>query len=86
MNGQDSTLGLLMSDSSLYDDLSKTAENLRYISEEIASGRGTLGRLMTDDEFYLTMRETLQNANKAMQGIDEQTPITVFGTVLGIIW
>jgi phospholipid/cholesterol/gamma-HCH transport system substrate-binding protein len=86
MNSQDSTLGLLMSDSSLYDDLSKTAENLRYISEEIASGRGTLGRLMTDDEFYLTMRETLQNANKAMQGIDEQTPITVFGTVLGIIW
>lgn len=85
MNG-DSTLGMLLSDSALYDDLAQTAENLRTITDEMASGRGTLGRLMTDEELYLTMRETLVSANKAMQGIDEQTPITVFGTVLGIIW
>lgn len=85
MNG-DSTLGMLMTDSSLYDDLAQTAENLRNITDEMAAGRGTLGRLMTDEELYLTMRETLVSANKAMQGIDEQTPITVFGTVLGIIW
>lgn len=85
MNGE-STLGMLMTDSSLYDDLAQTAENLRFITEEMTSGRGTLGRLMTDDEIYLTMRETLVSANKAMQGIEEQTPITVFGTVLGIIW
>lgn len=85
MNG-DSTLGMLMNDNSLYEDLAKTAENLRYITDEMASGRGTLGRLMTDDELYVTMREAVVNANKAMKGIDEQTPITVLGTVLGIIW
>ena len=44
------------------------------------------GRLMTDEELYTDMRETLRSANKAMQGIEEQTPITVFGTVLGVIW
>ncbi|HPI91607.1 MAG TPA: MlaD family protein [Deltaproteobacteria bacterium] len=85
MNGE-STLGMLMTDSSLYDDLAQTAENLRVITDDMASGRGTLGRLMTDDEIYLTMREALVSANKAMQGLEEQTPITVFGTVLGIIW
>jgi len=52
----------------------------------MAAGRGTLGRLMTDEELYTDMHETLRSANKAMQGIEEQTPITVFGTVLGVIW
>lgn len=85
LNG-DGTLGMLMSDSSLYEDLAQSAQNLRAITDEMASGRGTLGRLMTDDEIYEAMRETLLSANKAMKGIEEQTPITVMGTVLGIIW
>lgn len=82
----DSTLGMLMTDSALYDDLAQTAQNLRAITDDMAAGRGTLGRLMTDEELYTDMRETLRSANKAMQGIEEQTPITVFGTVLGVIW
>lgn len=86
MNGNDSTLGMLMSDKALYEDLAATAGNLRYITDQMASGRGTLGRLVTDEELYADMRQALQNANKAMRGIEEQTPITVFGTVLGIIW
>ncbi len=86
MNGNDSTLGMLMNDSTLYENLSVTAGNLRFITDQMASGKGTLGRLMTDEELYTDMRETLQSANKAMQGIEEQTPISVFGTVLGVIW
>ncbi|HOJ12980.1 MAG TPA: MlaD family protein [Deltaproteobacteria bacterium] len=85
MNG-DSSLGLLLSDTSLYEDLSKTAENLRTITDAMASGKGTIGRLMTDDEIYDEMKDALASANKAMKGIEEQTPITVMGTVLGIVW
>jgi phospholipid/cholesterol/gamma-HCH transport system substrate-binding protein len=85
ING-DSSLGLLMRDTSLYEDVAKTAENLRIITDAMASGDGTMGKLMTDDELYEEMKDTLASANKAMKGVEEQTPITVMGTVLGIVW
>ncbi len=82
----DSTLGMLMSDTALYDDISRTAQNLRIITDAMASGNGTIGRLMTDDDLYWEMKEALASADKAMKGIEEQTPITVMGTVLGLVW
>ncbi len=82
----DSTLGLLMSDNTLYYDLVSISDNLKIITDEIASGRGTMGRLVRDDEVYTKLKETLENANRAAQGIEEQTPITVMGTILGIVW
>jgi phospholipid/cholesterol/gamma-HCH transport system substrate-binding protein len=75
-----------MRDTSLYEDVAKTAENLRIITDAMASGDGTMGKLMTDDELYEEMKDTLASANKAMKGVEEQTPITVMGTVLGIVW
>ena len=83
---EDSTLSLLMSDNTLYYDLLAVSDNLKFITDELASGRGTLGHLLTDDELYASLKETLQNANRAAQGIEEQTPITVMGTILGLIW
>ena len=85
MNGNGS-LGMLMDDSSLYYNLAETAQNLKIITDEIASGKGSLGHLVKDDEVYLNLKETLQSANRAAQGIEEQTPITVMGTILGLIW
>jgi phospholipid/cholesterol/gamma-HCH transport system substrate-binding protein len=82
----DSTLGLLMSDNTLYYDLVNISDNLKIITEEIAAGRGTIGHLVKDDELYVRLRETIENANRAAQGIEEQTPITVMGTILGIVW
>jgi len=83
---EDSTLGLLMSDNTLYYDLLAVSDNLKFITDELASGRGTLGHLLTDDELYASLKETIQNANRAAKGIEEQTPITVMGTILGLIW
>jgi phospholipid/cholesterol/gamma-HCH transport system substrate-binding protein len=82
----DSTLGLLMSDNTLYYDLVNISDNLKIITDEIASGRGTFGHLVKDDELYAKLKETIENANRAAQGIEEQTPITVMGTILGIVW
>jgi phospholipid/cholesterol/gamma-HCH transport system substrate-binding protein len=83
---EDSTLSLLMSDNTLYYDLLAVSDNLKFITDELASGRGTLGHLLTDDELYASLKETLQNANRAAQGIEEQTPITIMGTILGLVW
>lgn len=85
MNGS-GTLGMLMNDSTLYYDLAETTKNLKVITDEIASGRGTIGHLVKDEELYVSLKETLQSANRAAQGIEEQTPITVMGTILGIVW
>jgi phospholipid/cholesterol/gamma-HCH transport system substrate-binding protein len=85
MNGN-GTLGMLMNDNTLYYELAETTKNLKVITDDIASGRGTLGHLIKDDEVYMSLRETLHSANRAAQGIEEQTPITVMGTILGLVW
>jgi phospholipid/cholesterol/gamma-HCH transport system substrate-binding protein len=85
MNGN-GTLGLLMTDNTLYYDLAETTRNLKIITDGLASGKGTIGHLLTDEELYANLKETIQNANRAAQGIEEQTPITVMGTILGLVW
>ncbi len=82
---QSKNLNLLLSDDTLYYNLVSITENLKLISQDIAEGKGTLGRLLVDDELYRELGDTLQNANEAAQGIKEQTPITVMGTVLGTV-
>jgi phospholipid/cholesterol/gamma-HCH transport system substrate-binding protein len=83
---EDSTLGLLLTDNTLYYDLLEISDNVKFITDEVASGKGTLGHLVSDDELYTSLKETLQNANRAVHGIEEQTPITVMGTILGLVW
>ena len=83
---EDNSIALLLSDNTLYYDLLTAADNLKLVSEQIASGEGTLGRLVNDDELYRSLTEAVRSANKAAQGIEEQTPITVMGTVMGLIW
>lgn len=82
---QSRNLNLLLSDDTLYYNLVSITENLKLISQDLAEGKGTLGRLLADDELYRQLGDTLQNANEAAQGIKEQTPITVMGTVLGTV-
>lgn len=80
---EDNSITLLLSDNKLYYDLVAAADNLKLVSEQIASGNGTIGRLVYDDELYRSLTEAVRSANKAAQGIEEQTPITVMGTILG---
>ena len=83
---QDGTLSMLMSDPALYANLVAISENVRTITGTMADGEGTLGRLLTDQELYENLREALRNANLAAQSIEEQTPVSVMGTILGLIW
>ncbi|MBN1635208.1 MAG: MCE family protein [Deltaproteobacteria bacterium] len=83
---EENTLTMLLGDSTVYYNLVTLTENLKFVSDEIAAGRGTLGHILVDDEMYYTLTETLRNANNAVAGIEEQTPISVLGTILGIVW
>ncbi len=83
---EDSTISMLMNDPALYGNLLAISENIRTISDELAEGRGTLGMLLTDEELYANLQEAVRSANLAAQGIEEQMPVTVLGTILGLIW
>ena len=80
------TLGLLLSDDQLYRNLNELTQNLKDISGTVANGDGTIGKLLSDEEIYRLMKETLKSANSAAQGLDEQTPISVMGTVMGLVF
>jgi len=83
---EESTISMLMNDPALYGNLLAISENIRIITDELAEGRGTLGMLLTDEELYANLQEAVRSANLAAQGIEEQMPVTVLGTILGLIW
>lgn len=83
---EDGSLSMLLSDPTLYNNLVTVSENIKIITDNLATGKGTLGRILSDDELYVNLNEAVRNANLAAQGLNEQVPITVMGTILGFIW
>jgi len=61
LNEGTGSLGKLMSDPELYDNVNKTAENLKVITAKIKAGEGTIGRLMTDDKLYADLLKISEN-------------------------
>jgi phospholipid/cholesterol/gamma-HCH transport system substrate-binding protein len=80
------TLGKLVNDDEAYEDARATLANLRRLSEKLDRGEGTLGKLMTDDELAEEMKKTLKKVQKGAEGVQEQTPVTALGVILGLIF
>lgn len=83
---EENTISLLLSDPTLYYNLVSISENVKVVTENLAAGEGSLGKLLTDDELYVNANEAVRNVNMAAQGLNEQVPITVMGTIMGFIW
>ncbi len=81
-NGE-GTLGKLITDDKLFKDLEDASEGLKKIIANIEQGKGTLGKLYKDDSLYIEAKKTLRSINRAAQGIEEQVPISVLGTIAG---
>jgi phospholipid/cholesterol/gamma-HCH transport system substrate-binding protein len=47
---------------------------------------GTLGKLLGDDQLIKEAEKTMKKIQKAAESIEEQTPITVLGTIVGIFF
>ena len=60
--------------------------NLEGITAKVKEGEGTLGKLMTDETFYNEAEKTMKKMQKAAEGVQEQTPITTLGAVLGLFF
>ncbi|WP_221032223.1 MlaD family protein [Actomonas aquatica] len=73
------TLGALLYDDSIAEDIRLSAANLRELSTKLNSGEGTLGRLINDDSLFLEAQSAVQKVNRAVDGMADQGPITAVG-------
>ncbi len=80
------TLGKLIQDESLYQEAKETLQTVKGIAEKVEKGEGTLGKLVNDDALAKETEKTLKKVQKAAEGVQEQTPITVLGTIIGIFF
>lgn len=55
------TLGRLVNNPLLYDELAAMSARLNLILAKIESGEGSLGKLVTDDSLYLNLNKTMIN-------------------------
>ncbi|MBI4496261.1 MAG: MCE family protein [Deltaproteobacteria bacterium] len=92
IEGGEGTLGKLVKDDTLYvkaretmEEARETMVNLKKVSAQLESGQGTLGKLAKDDTLYEETKRAVRSVNKAAEGIQEVTPVTVLGTILGTV-
>ncbi len=72
-------LGALIYDRETADELRRIVHNLGDVSEKLAAGEGTLGRLLVDDTLYHDLQAVLQKAERTIDGLGDQGPITAVG-------
>lgn len=80
------TLGLLLYDDATANSLKASMKNLREVSDKLNSGQGTLGKLIADDSLYLNVQSTMKKADRALDGLGDQGPITAVGVVAGALF
>lgn len=73
------TMGSLIYGEELGQEIQAIAGNLRQLSDKLASGEGTLGRLLADDTLYRDVQAVIQKAERTIEGLGEQGPITAVG-------
>jgi phospholipid/cholesterol/gamma-HCH transport system substrate-binding protein len=83
-NGQ-GTLGKLVTDQTLYDETTASMTNLHQILIKINSGQGTVGELVNKQDFYKNAELSLQKLDKAADGLEDQGPLSVLGTLVSTL-
>ena len=66
----DSALAKL-NEEGFFDSISSVATNMKSITHDIATGKGTIGKLVTDDGFYLDVDAIMSKANMMMNDINQ---------------
>ncbi|HKV40674.1 MAG TPA: MCE family protein, partial [Blastocatellia bacterium] len=60
------TIGKLLKDDKLHDDLQATAASLRSISDKLDKGEGTAGKLLHDDRLYNNIDQASSEVTKLL--------------------
>lgn len=83
VNAGKGTLGLLVRDEALYRETTNAMTNIREITQKVNQGQGSIGKLINDDSFYKNAKVSLQKLDTAMEGLEDQGPLTVLGIAVG---
>lgn len=79
-------LGVLLHDQATADNLRVTAANLRELSTRLNSGEGTFGKLLADDSLYREAQGLIKKADRALEGLGDQGPITAVGVAANALF
>jgi phospholipid/cholesterol/gamma-HCH transport system substrate-binding protein len=60
--------------------------NMDDITTKVNKGEGSLGKLVSDDKLYNEAEKTLRKMQKAAEGVQEQTPITILSAIAGLFF
>ena len=60
--------------------------NLREVLEKINRGQGSAGKLVNDERLYRNAKLTLKKLEKATEGLEDQGPLSVLGTVVNSLF
>lgn len=69
LNEGEGTIGKLLTDRKVYDDISEITANLKDVSQRLGDGKGTLGKLLSEDD---TLYNDLSAAAASIREITDQ--------------
>ncbi|MBA4136315.1 MAG: hypothetical protein C0518_03245 [Opitutus sp.] len=79
-------IGALLYDPATADNLKLSMNNIRELSAKLNSGQGTLGALLGDDKMYKDIQGIVKKADRALDGLGDQGPITAVGVVANALF
>ncbi|MEA3470718.1 MAG: MlaD family protein, partial [Thermodesulfobacteriota bacterium] len=71
INSGEGTIGQLVKDEGVFDNLDKTIASLRDIAEKINEGKGSIGRLVNEEETVDNINASLKSLDTSMEGINK---------------
>ena len=81
INAGQGTIGKLVKDDTLYRETTASMTNLKEILQKVNQGQGTVGKLVNDQEFYKNAKMSLQKLDKAADGLEDQGPLSILGSM-----
>jgi phospholipid/cholesterol/gamma-HCH transport system substrate-binding protein len=82
VNAGQGTVGKLLHDEALYRETTDSMSTLKEILQKINQGQGTIGKVVNDQELYRNAKLTLQKLDQATEGLEDQGPLSILGTVV----
>lgn len=79
-------IGALLYDPATADNLKLSLNNIRELSQKLNNGEGTLGKLLVDDGLYKEVQGIVKKADRALDGLGDQGPITAVGVVANALF
>jgi phospholipid/cholesterol/gamma-HCH transport system substrate-binding protein len=70
LNSEHGTAGKFINDPGLYNKISKIADNLDVITEDMAQGKGSLGKLVADDTLYTRANAAVDSLNQIVADLN----------------